>query len=355
MISAALRRNINPDFTAGSRGCEVFMKNFPTKILACAAIALVLPATGYAHKCSVHPLITNRAVELAVKYLNSNSRKSEAGELKRHNCKFDIANAGLRSLYTCGDGFERGKAYNCIVLASAMEDVSLNVKHHFYNPATDSGLMGFKSAPEYAGEIFRQAVSDYKKGRKQDAFYNLGRVAHLFGDMGSPPHIFLKMHTDDLLEAWWDDHRGSLMAQLRSAAFKPVAGVEPAMKRLADYSYKRMRIDKKSFAAMFPNPEREIGTSPRQLDKAENYSGEKGVYYYVGNENAVPLKYPLRNGVTGAITGLIDNKCRFNLTEVWGGIPPKSKCTDPRIDIIALTTGDIAGLLVHFFDAVKQR
>ncbi|MEW6103438.1 MAG: PA14 domain-containing protein, partial [bacterium] len=76
---------------------------------------------------------------------------------------------------------------------------------HFYNPETGLGitipLYGRRdSSLKKAKELWNMAIEDYRKGRKYDAYYTLGRIAHLLEDTTSPAHSHLIVHNIPLYE-----------------------------------------------------------------------------------------------------------------------------------------------------------
>jgi hypothetical protein len=72
--------------------------------------------------------------------------------------------------------------------------------NHFMNPNTGKGLkvLGkqFSSAYDRAFKLWKFAKWSYNNGNKEDAYFNLGRVAHLLQDMGVPEHTNLVEHSN---------------------------------------------------------------------------------------------------------------------------------------------------------------
>ncbi|MEW6558285.1 MAG: zinc dependent phospholipase C family protein, partial [Elusimicrobiota bacterium] len=70
---------------------------------------------------------------------------------------------------------------------------------HFYNPDTGKGLyfllVEWKDAKTWSNELLPIAASYYAQGRKVEAYWYLGRIAHLVQDMSSPAHVLLQAHT----------------------------------------------------------------------------------------------------------------------------------------------------------------
>ncbi|MEW6681103.1 MAG: PA14 domain-containing protein, partial [bacterium] len=91
---------------------------------------------------------------------------------------------------------------------------------HFYNPDTGLGLYipGINSdrisSLQKAKELWNEAMEDYRKGRKYDAYYTLGRIAHLLEDTTSPAHSHLIIHNiplyeKDYFEKWCPTQKAS--------------------------------------------------------------------------------------------------------------------------------------------------
>ncbi|MDI6751317.1 MAG: PA14 domain-containing protein [bacterium] len=90
---------------------------------------------------------------------------------------------------------------------------------HFYNPATGLGLtlpdwpwplpsgLQDSSLTKAKEVLWPSIIEDYSKGRKWEAYYTLGRIAHLLEDTTSPAHCHLIPHNlrdwdDDIFEKW---------------------------------------------------------------------------------------------------------------------------------------------------------
>lgn len=86
------------------------------------------------------------------------------------------------------------------------EDCDVNFFKHFWDPDTDRGLgvevPGEQRAVAYAEELFADAIRAYRSERRGDAYYLLGRVAHLLQDMAQPAHVHNDQHAccDDNFE-----------------------------------------------------------------------------------------------------------------------------------------------------------
>ena len=99
------------------------------------------------------------------------------------------------------------KLLDAFIKGSIDEDHPLtNTFEHSYNPGrsaeTDSwelfgglGNKGDKDALARAQELWDESIQLYLQGKKEDAYYTLGKVIHLVPeDMGSPAHVFLIPH-----------------------------------------------------------------------------------------------------------------------------------------------------------------
>ena len=99
-----------------------------------------------------------------------------------------------------GDG-AAGKA----LLEGAMEEDTEKdtiAKAHFWNPDVgyNAGIVILGQTQQSnlarAQEQFAAAVSSYSANNKEAAYYRLGRVAHLLGDLAVPEHVHNDPHTD---------------------------------------------------------------------------------------------------------------------------------------------------------------
>lgn len=107
---------------------------------------------------------------------------------------------------------------------------------HFYNPNRDEkhdGLEipslnlndGSKDALTKARELWQSSISLYKQNNKKEAYYALGRVLHLFEDMGCPEHVYLIYHgpriTQVACKVEGEEH--SKLYDILGEAFKKIA------------------------------------------------------------------------------------------------------------------------------------
>jgi hypothetical protein len=67
---------------------------------------------------------------------------------------------------------------------------------HFWNPdgGYDDGWAGKKSAIDRAQQHWNSAIDEYKMGHYGMAYWYLGRIAHLLGDMAQPAHVHKDTH-----------------------------------------------------------------------------------------------------------------------------------------------------------------
>lgn len=62
-------------------------------------------------------------------------------------------------------------------------------KYHFYNPATEKNFMGEDdSALERYKNHYHKAINQFKNGKREDAFEELGRSLHFLEDLNTPVH-----------------------------------------------------------------------------------------------------------------------------------------------------------------------
>lgn len=66
---------------------------------------------------------------------------------------------------------------------------------HYYKPGRRGGAFFFvPSAPTRSDFLFLRAVRLFREGKRDDAAYNLGRVAHLLSEMAAPVHAQMVLH-----------------------------------------------------------------------------------------------------------------------------------------------------------------
>lgn len=62
-------------------------------------------------------------------------------------------------------------------------------KYHFYNPATEKNFMGEDdSALERCKSHYNKAINQFKNGKREKAFEELGRSLHFLEDLNTPVH-----------------------------------------------------------------------------------------------------------------------------------------------------------------------
>lgn len=91
---------------------------------------------------------------------------------------------------------------NYIITGSKEEDNPPRWKDHFWDPdypnykSYNIGLYSFFSSSYVkANRLWKtQVISNYKKGNIDEAYYWLGRVAHLLEDAAQPSHVLLDSH-----------------------------------------------------------------------------------------------------------------------------------------------------------------
>lgn len=110
------------------------------------------------------------------------------------------------NLYVSPDDDKFDKDVDTIISGSSEEDYAINPSRHFWkadvpnNGKYDDGLLIFPSSFDSAKEYFEHNVIDnYIKGKKSEAYYYLGRMAHLLEDTTVPSHMLLDNHPGDYL------------------------------------------------------------------------------------------------------------------------------------------------------------
>jgi hypothetical protein len=85
---------------------------------------------------------------------------------------------------------------------------------HFAGATGGWGLfVGAPGAPRRAGRLFQRAVREHRAGRTRDAFFWLGRAAHLVGEMAAPVHAGRCIHwRGDAFESYLEAHGAELWA-----------------------------------------------------------------------------------------------------------------------------------------------
>lgn len=95
--------------------------------------------------------------------------------------------------------------------------------NHFWNTLgidaqkDTKGLNGYDSAYGRAQYLWNEAINDYKKGNKKEAYFKLGRISHLLQDVSVPAHThkdihigsidlsIIKINTDKINPEWDSD------------------------------------------------------------------------------------------------------------------------------------------------------
>lgn len=85
---------------------------------------------------------------------------------------------------------------------------------HYYRPGRRGGAFRFvPGAPARADWLFEGAVNAFAGGRPRDAFFTLGRVAHLLSEMVAPVHAQVVLHwRGDGFEMHLERHHARLRA-----------------------------------------------------------------------------------------------------------------------------------------------
>ncbi|RJQ33004.1 MAG: hypothetical protein C4562_01800 [Actinobacteria bacterium] len=128
---------------------------------------------------------------------------------------------------------------------SSDEDQAAWWMYHGYNPYTGQGWLGdtYLTALRRFNTNKDEADNLASKGMVSNAFYSLGRAAHLLEDMASPSHVHSKPHgsiiggdsTEDYFKAHWENStRPSGSLSLRSMAYYTF---DRSLWRTADYDF----------------------------------------------------------------------------------------------------------------------
>jgi hypothetical protein len=104
--------------------------------------------------------------------------------------------------YTVPSSWGTGSTGTALLEGAMEEDTESDTiaKAHFWDPdlGYEVGMTFCQSNLARAQEQFQMAVHAYNDNDKATAYYRLGRVAHLLGDMGVPEHA----HRDPHLDGW---------------------------------------------------------------------------------------------------------------------------------------------------------
>ena len=92
--------------------------------------------------------------------------------------------------------------YSTAIIEGAWEEDEpfTRSKNHFWDPDStyDDGLLLFSSALEAAQDRFNNAINNYNNSNKKEAYWWLGRTAHLLMDMTVPAHAMLDWHANPI-------------------------------------------------------------------------------------------------------------------------------------------------------------
>lgn len=72
-------------------------------------------------------------------------------------------------------------------------DQDFKSSNHFYNPDKEKGLYGCSNAFKECSYYYALALTEYKKGNKENAYFYLGASCHLIQDMTVPQHVNVKL------------------------------------------------------------------------------------------------------------------------------------------------------------------
>lgn len=116
---------------------------------------------------------------------------------------------------------------NWIIHGSIAEDAIPRFINHYYNPRTNQGFDGNKTAKDWAlggscggvaGDFSEQAaLQNYRDGNYQRAYECIGHINHLLQDMTVPAHVRLEPHpAGDYYEIWVRDNFKAISGQMVS-------------------------------------------------------------------------------------------------------------------------------------------
>jgi len=90
-----------------------------------------------------------------------------------------------------------GSAATAIIEGAWEEDWGIRPRDHFWNPdgGYNDGILGFDSALTTAVDRFSKAINTYGTS-KSEAYYWLGRAAHLLADISGPAHAHNDQHAE---------------------------------------------------------------------------------------------------------------------------------------------------------------
>lgn len=72
-------------------------------------------------------------------------------------------------------------------------DQDFKSSNHFYNPQRSKGLYGCSNALKECSYYYARALTKFKKGDKDKAYFYLGAACHLIQDVTVPQHVNVKL------------------------------------------------------------------------------------------------------------------------------------------------------------------
>jgi len=269
-------------------------------------------------------------------------------------------------------------------------------------------------AVSYASRVWPEAVMEYADGREEEALYDIGRLLHLYEDMGSVPHAYGDSHPDvlrylDLVNRNWLDDSGfenwckAHAAELRgSAAIERPATPLEGMERLATEVFRATRIRGEVFpdalepatgdlATLFPDPDYllyvpkqdehglyeawhipgvgfsctgnsavgpnelcdlpgSVSGEPNAFYRVPNLPGESGSFFYVENGQERAVPSSVWSRSAGA---WVPNSGGLSLAQLWAGAGNLRATPDQGIEVIPRTVERTAGVMQHIWDMIN--
>ncbi|MDD5131372.1 MAG: zinc dependent phospholipase C family protein [bacterium] len=151
--------------------------------------------------------------------------------------------------------FNEVKTYkNQIKQGSIDEDTPIwQVLNHFYNPINGAGFPGGMPTNQYVKDIWDASIYEYSQGNKTEAYYLLGKVAHLVQDMSVPAHVHIDSHLfGDDYEIWCKgpgETGSNIIGCVNTAeGYITVSGYEDAIEQMARLGYDSSRFEATLYA-----------------------------------------------------------------------------------------------------------
>ncbi len=115
-------------------------------------------------------------------------------------------------------------------------DIGVSAARHYFNPFSKKGYSVFRSARDNAKVKFEEAISLYRKGKKEAAFYRIGEVLHHIADMAVPAHTHVSSHPldSDDLEQYLEKNIDAVKKEIK------LEDIRPAIKKKLDVFFHKL-------------------------------------------------------------------------------------------------------------------